>query len=88
MHGRGEVQEKWVGIKLAGGGFGLLVSMLLLGASTRAAHAYLDPGTGSMILQVLLGGVAGLRWPESFTGTACWSCSRIGGRRPPRRRRR
>jgi membrane protein implicated in regulation of membrane protease activity len=24
------------------------------------AHAYLDPGTGSMILQVLLGGFAGL----------------------------
>ena len=25
-----------------------------------AAHAYLDPGTGSVILQVLLGGLAGL----------------------------
>lgn len=24
------------------------------------AHAYLDPGTGSMLLQLLLGGVAGL----------------------------
>jgi hypothetical protein len=24
------------------------------------AYAYLDPGTGSMILQVLLGGIAGL----------------------------
>ena len=24
------------------------------------AHAYLDPGTGSMFLQLLLGGVAGL----------------------------
>lgn len=24
-----------------------------------AAHAYLDPGTGSMLLQLLLGGVAG-----------------------------
>lgn len=24
------------------------------------AHAYLDPGSGSMILQLLLGGVAGL----------------------------
>jgi hypothetical protein len=34
--------------------------MLLLGASTRAAYAYLDAGTGSMILQVLLGGVAGI----------------------------
>ena len=33
---------------------------MLVGASTSAAHAYLDPGTGSIILQVLLGGVAGL----------------------------
>lgn len=28
--------------------------------STRTAHAYLDPGSGSMLLQLLLGGVAGL----------------------------
>ncbi|MFZ0257135.1 MAG: hypothetical protein WAN46_16145 [Gammaproteobacteria bacterium] len=27
---------------------------------TSSAHAYLDPGTGSMILQIILGGVAGL----------------------------
>jgi hypothetical protein len=27
---------------------------------SSSAYAYLDPGTGSMILQVLLGGVAGL----------------------------
>lgn len=26
----------------------------------RMAHAYLDPGTGSIILQMLLGGVAGV----------------------------
>lgn len=26
---------------------------------TRPAYAYLDPGTGSMILQVVLGGIAG-----------------------------
>lgn len=24
-----------------------------------SAHAYLDPGTGSMVLQIVLGGVAG-----------------------------
>jgi hypothetical protein len=40
--------------------FTLLISGLLLGASSRGAHAYLDAGTGSMILQVLLGGFAGL----------------------------
>ena len=26
----------------------------------RSAFAYLDPGTGSMVLQLLLGGIAGL----------------------------
>lgn len=26
----------------------------------RPAHAYLDPGTGSIILQLLLGGIAGI----------------------------
>jgi hypothetical protein len=28
-------------------------------APLRAAHAYIDPGTGGMLLQLLLGGVAG-----------------------------
>ena len=28
--------------------------------SERPAHAYLDAGTGAMILQVLLGGIAGV----------------------------
>ena len=41
-------------------GFCLLLATLLLGSSTPAAWAYLDPGTGSIILQVLLGGIAGL----------------------------
>lgn len=30
-----------------------------LSTSMRFSRAYLDPGTGSMILQVILGGVAG-----------------------------
>ena len=34
----------------------LLFLVLLLPAHT--AHAYLDPGTGSMLLQVILGGIA------------------------------
>jgi hypothetical protein len=37
-----------------------VLALLLVGVSTSSAHAYLDPGTGSMILQLLLGGVAGL----------------------------
>jgi hypothetical protein len=41
-----------------------LASIALLGLAaalfdTRPAWAYLDPGTGSMMLQVLLGGIAG-----------------------------
>jgi len=32
---------------------------LLLGASSAPAYAYLDPGMGSMLLQLMLGGVAG-----------------------------
>ena len=35
-------------------------SVLFIAMSTRGAHAYLDAGTGSMILQMLLGGLAGL----------------------------
>lgn len=34
-------------------------ALLLTGAMSRTAYAYLDPGTGSMILQLLLGGIAG-----------------------------
>jgi hypothetical protein len=34
----------------------ILVSM----ASISPAYAYLDPGTGSILLQLILGGVAGL----------------------------
>lgn len=41
-------------------GFRLFVGGLLVGVLTSPAHAYLDPGTGSVILQVLLGGAAGL----------------------------
>jgi hypothetical protein len=41
-------------------GFRLGMAAATVGILTSSAHAYLDPGTGSMILQVLLGGVAGL----------------------------
>ena len=33
-------------------------ALLVLGAS-KPAFAYIDPGTGAMLLQLLLGGVAG-----------------------------
>ena len=37
----------------------LLVAAMLLAWDARA-EAYLDPGSGSMLVQLLLGGVAGL----------------------------
>jgi hypothetical protein len=40
--------------------FRLSLAMIAVCISTSSAHAYLDPGTGSIILQVLLGGIAGL----------------------------
>ncbi len=37
------------------------VAILAIAASVPVtAHAYLDPGTGSLILQLILGGLAGL----------------------------
>ena len=47
-------------IMLAAQSFRLTVAALLVGMLTSPAFAYLDPGTGSIILQVLLGGVAGV----------------------------
>jgi hypothetical protein len=38
----------------------LVISTLFYGMTSMQAHAYLDPGTGSMILQVILGGFAGI----------------------------
>jgi hypothetical protein len=40
--------------------FRLAMAIMAVGISTSSAHAYLDPGTGSIILQVLLGGIAGM----------------------------
>lgn len=37
----------------------VLISLLLL-LSSGTAYAYLDAGTGSIIMQILLGGLAGL----------------------------
>lgn len=36
------------------------VALFFLLAVVDNAHAYLDPGSGSMLLQLLLGGIAGL----------------------------
>jgi hypothetical protein len=57
------------------------LALLLVGISTSTAHAYLDPGTGSMILQLLLGGVAGLL----LAGKLYWQklVSLLGFKREP-----
>lgn len=47
-------------MKLCSLAFPLTVATVLYGLTTTPAHAYLDPATGSIILQVLLGGVAGM----------------------------
>jgi hypothetical protein len=36
------------------------IVLFLLLVYSRPAHAYLDPGSGSVVLQILLGGVAGV----------------------------
>ena len=38
----------------------VLAVYILLVISVVPAHAYIDPGSGSMLLQLLLGGVAGI----------------------------
>lgn len=44
-------------------------ALLFLGVSSIPAQAYLDPGTGSMILQLLLGGLAGI----ALVGKLYWA---------------
>ena len=38
--------------------FRLYISVLILFLTTESAFAYLDPGTGSIILQAIIGGLA------------------------------
>lgn len=41
-------------------GFSIGFFLLVFAAQIGPAQAYIEPGTGAMILQILLGGVAGL----------------------------
>lgn len=34
--------------------------LLISGVFTPEAHAYIDPGSGSVLLQLILGGIAGI----------------------------
>lgn len=45
---------KWLTLRIA-------CSVLLLsGIFSSEAHAYIDPGSGSVLLQLILGGIAGI----------------------------
>jgi hypothetical protein len=59
----------------------LALAMMAVCISTASAHAYLDPGTGSIILQVLLGGFAGLILAIKLYWHKFLSLSGLGGRR-------
>jgi hypothetical protein len=37
----------------------VIITIILLLCSTCKAHAYIDPGTGSYIIQVIIGGLLG-----------------------------
>ena len=56
------------------------LALLLLVLTARTAHAYLDPASGSMILQVIVAAVAAV----AITLKAFWHRIRglFGGRRP------
>ena len=60
--------------------FRATMAALLVGTLTSTSHAYLDPGTGSLILQVLLGGVAGV----ALAGKLYWQkLTSLFGRQDP-----
>jgi type IV secretory pathway VirB2 component (pilin) len=53
-----KVKEKTL-TKLTNGILSLASLVAVMLAFTQPAFAYIDPGTGSMLLQLLMGGVAG-----------------------------
>ena len=66
---------------LAALSFLVAIATMMVGILTSSAYAYLDPGTGSIILQVLLGGVTGL----ALAGKLYWRKFRslLGFKRKP-----
>jgi hypothetical protein len=65
--------------------FPLTGSALLMLVTMAPAHGYIDPGTGSMVLQLLGAGVAGaLFYFRSWRSwLADWLFGRKRSRRPP-----
>jgi hypothetical protein len=56
------------------------VAWLCVVFSASGAHAYVDPGSGSMLLQLLLGGVAGLVVIAKLYWHRLLRFFRVGGR--------
>jgi hypothetical protein len=69
--------------------FRLVLAVIAVCISTSSAHAYLDPGTGSILFQVLLGGIAGLAvavklyWHKFLSLAGLSRPAREGGRSKP-----
>ena len=55
-------------------------ALALAVASIATAHAYVDPGTGAMIIQMIGAAVAGALF--YFRSARDWLASRFGRRRP------
>jgi len=61
----------------------LLITVWVLLFLSAPAHAYLDPGSGSMILQVLLGGLAAIGVAVKIFGRRILEFFRIRGKDEP-----
>lgn len=54
---RGKLKEKTLQYRIIAS---VSMGLLIMSAGIQPAFAYLDPGSGSVLLQVILGGLAGL----------------------------
>ncbi len=71
--------------KIANRRFEAVSFALLVVAMPRAAHAYLDPGTGSMVLQVVVAGVLGALFTfKSYIRAIVSSIGRFFGKQQTR----
>lgn len=71
--------------KTANHRFELLGFALLVAALPSTAHAYLDPGTGSMVLQVIVAGVLGALFTfKSYVRAIVSSVGRLFGKQQTR----
>ncbi len=66
--------------------YNIIVAVFIVVALSRPAHAYLDPGTGSIILQSIIGAVAGAMviGRSYIYRLKAWLGSKQNERTPPR----